>query len=157
MKTFRYVLERADLDVILSYGHYTLQNRRLLELLPLLEARGVGVLNAAPFAQRLLTDQPLPEWLGASAALRERCRAAAEHCRARGSEIAKLAVQFAVRHPAMSTCVLGSGNPENIRNWARWLDEPCDEALVAEVERILEPVMDEGWICGRPENNDSPP
>jgi len=32
MKMFRYVAERAPLDVILSYNHYTLQNTMLADL-----------------------------------------------------------------------------------------------------------------------------
>jgi L-galactose dehydrogenase len=153
MKMFRTVLEKTGVDVILSYGHYTLQNRLLLQLLPELRSRGVGVLNAAPFAQRLLTQLPLPDWHEASPALREACRRAADHCRGRGVDIAKLAVQFSVRHPDLTTCIVGSGSPENIKKWARWLEEPYDAALAAEVEAILKPVMDESWVYGRPENN----
>ncbi len=62
MKIFRYILDRADLDVILSYNHYTLQNTMLSALVPYLQDRGVGILNAAPFSARLLTNAPLPAW-----------------------------------------------------------------------------------------------
>src|SRR2546421_2467563 len=41
LKIFRYILDRAELDVVLSYGHYSLQNRRLLELVPYLRDKGV--------------------------------------------------------------------------------------------------------------------
>ena len=40
MKIFRYVLDRTDLDVILSYNHYTLQNTMLADLVPYLKAEG---------------------------------------------------------------------------------------------------------------------
>src|ERR1700677_4110100 len=36
MKMFRYVADRAPLDVILSYNHYTLQNTMLADLVPYL-------------------------------------------------------------------------------------------------------------------------
>src|SRR5947209_16700617 len=49
MKMFRYILDRTDLDLILSYNHYTLQNTMLLELVPYLKEKGVGIMNAAPF------------------------------------------------------------------------------------------------------------
>ena len=39
MKMFRYVLDRTDLDVILSYNHYTLQNTMLADLVPYLKER----------------------------------------------------------------------------------------------------------------------
>ncbi len=40
MKLFRDVLAQADLDVVLSYNHYTLQNTMLLDLVPDLRRRG---------------------------------------------------------------------------------------------------------------------
>ena len=60
MNIFRYVLDRTDLDVVLSYNHYTLQNTMLADLVPYLQAKNVGIMNAAPFSARLLTNAPLP-------------------------------------------------------------------------------------------------
>ena len=60
MHIFRWILERADLDVVLSYNHYTLQNTMFGGLVPYLKHRGVGVMNAAPFSARLLTNAKLP-------------------------------------------------------------------------------------------------
>ena len=62
MKMFRYILDRGPLDVILSYNHYTLQNTMLADLVPYLKQKGVGIMNAAPFSARLLTNAPLPPW-----------------------------------------------------------------------------------------------
>jgi aryl-alcohol dehydrogenase-like predicted oxidoreductase len=153
LKIFRYILERADLDVILSYNQYTLQNRRLADLVPYLKSRNVGILNAAPFAARLLTNASLPKWHKASDAVKAACRRAAEHCQKRGSDIAKLAVQFSIRNPDMASCIVGSANPANVAKWAAWVAEPMDEGLVAEVEKILQPVLNESYVEGRPENN----
>src|SRR6185437_10997807 len=99
MKMFRYVLDRAPLDVILSYNHYTLQNTMLADLVPFLKSKGVGIMNAAPFSARLLTNQPLPVWHKATPLVRQTAKAAAEHCAARGSDIAKLALQFSIANP----------------------------------------------------------
>ena len=156
MKMFRHVLARADLDVILSYNHYTLQNTMLLGLAPELQARGVGIMNAAPFSARLLTDAPLPDWHKATPRVRQTVRRAADLCRGRGSEIAKLAVQYALIPEALSTCVVGSANPANIAKWADWAAEPIDEALLADVLAILAPIHDWHYTEGRPENNDPP-
>ncbi len=151
----RWVLEHDDIDVTLNYNHYTLQNRRLAnDLLPDLSAKGVGILNASPFAQRLLTHTELPFWHPADDQVRGLCRQAVEHCRTRGVDPAKLCVQFSTRHPELTTCVIGSGNPDNIRKWVAWLDEPYEEQLIAEVQQILEPVLDRNSIYGLPENND---
>jgi aryl-alcohol dehydrogenase-like predicted oxidoreductase len=156
MKLFRYVLDHADLDVVLSYNHYTLQNTMLADLVPYLKQKGVGVMNAAPFSARLLTNQPLPPWHKATPLVRDTCRRAAEHCAARGVAIAQLAVQFSVANEDMATCVVGSANPENVRKWVEWADAPLDRKLLGEVLDILRPIHNWFYIEGRPENNDPP-
>src|SRR5947209_2906854 len=85
MKMFRYVLDGAPLDVVLSYNHYTLQNTMLADLVPYLKEKGVGIMNAAPFSARLLTNAPLPAWHKATAEVRAVCRRAADPCAARGT------------------------------------------------------------------------
>ena len=157
MHIFRYVLERADLDVVLSYNHYTLQNTMLADLVPFLQSKGVGIMNAAPFSARLLTNAPLPPWHKATPEVRAVARQAAEHCESKGVDIAKLALQFSLAHEAMATCIVGSANPDNVRKWAEWADEPIDEALLGEVLSILGPIHDWFYVEGLPENNDPRP
>lgn len=156
MKMFKYVLDRAPLDVVLSYNHYTLQNTMLADLVPYLQSKGVGIMNAAPFSARLLTNAPLPKWHKATPQVRQIAKQAADHCAARGSDIAKLALQFSIANPALATCVTGSANPERVREWAGWAAEPIDETLLAEVQQILAPIHNWFYIEGRPENNDEP-
>jgi aryl-alcohol dehydrogenase-like predicted oxidoreductase len=156
MKIFRYVLDRTGLDVVLSYNHYTLQNTMLADLALYLKGKGVGIMNAAPFSARLLTNAPLPTWHKATPEVRAVCRRAADHCRARGVDIAQLALQFSIAHPDMATCITGSASPERVREWARWAEQPLDRQLLQEVLDILRPIHDWFYIEGRPENNDEP-
>ncbi len=156
MKIFRYILDRAPLDVMLSYNHYTLQNTMLADLVPYLKTKGVGIMNAAPFSARLLTNAPLPPWHKATPEVRAICRKAAEHCRSKGVDIAQLALQFSIRNPDMATCVTGSADPGRVRQWAEWAAKPMDEPLLAEVLQILKPIHNWFYIEGRPENNDPP-
>ena len=154
MKVFRQVLQKADLDCILSYNQYTLQNTRLTdELLPLLKEKGVGVMNAGPFSARLLTNAPLPDWLKEPEEVKAAARRAAALCAQRGSDIAKLALQFSIANSEITTTVAGSANPLNIANWAKWAAEPMDETLLQEVQAIFAPVKNRGHIEGRLENN----
>jgi aryl-alcohol dehydrogenase-like predicted oxidoreductase len=154
MKAFRYVLDRTDVDCVLSYNQYTLQNTFFAdELVPLLKARGIGAMNAGPFSARLLTNAPLPAWLKEPEEVKAAARKAAALCEARGSDIAKLALQFSIENPDIATTIAGSANPENIRKWIAWADEPIDRELLAEVQAIFAPVKNIGHIEGRPENN----
>lgn len=154
MNIFSFILEQTDLDVVLSYNHYTLQNTMFAGLVPMLQERGVGIMNAAPFSARLLTNAPLPPWHKATEEVRAICRKAAEFCSDQGVDIAQLAVQFSVAHPDMTTCITGSANPDRIRQWTEWLEQPTDQSLLESVLEILQPIHNWFYVEGREENND---
>jgi L-galactose dehydrogenase len=154
MKMFKFVLDQTELDCVLSYNHYTLQNTMLADLVPYLQQKQVGILNAAPFSARLLTNQPLPVWHKATPQVRAIAKQASDHCAKAGIDIAQLALQYSIQHPAMSSCIVGSANPENVRKWVQWADAPLDERLLAEVLTILQPIHNWHYTEGLPENND---
>lgn len=156
LKTFHTVLDHVEdeIDCILAYNRYTLQNTSLAtELLPRLKAKRIGVIGAGPFSARLLTHAPLPDWLKEPEEVRAAAKEADRLCDQRGVDIAQLALQFACAHPDIASMVAGSANPDNIRKWAEWLEQPIDEALLAEVLAIFEPVKDIGHLEGLAENN----
>ena len=153
-KIFRFVCEQTDVDCVLNYNQYTLQNTRFAEeTIPFLRDRGVGVMHAGPFSARLLTDAPLPVWLKEPESVKAAARRAADLCRSRGSSIAKLALQFALANPDIATTIAGSANPANVRSWAAWAAEPLDEELLRDVRAIFAPVHNVGHVEGLPENN----
>jgi len=154
MNIFKYVLGQTDLDVILSYNHYTLQNTMLADLVPFLKSKGVGIMNAAPFSARLLTNTELPKWHKATPLVRETARKAAQHCQSKAVDIAQLALQFSIANPDMTTCIVGSANPKNVQLWADWAAQPINAQLVKEVQEILKPIHNWFYIEGRAENND---
>jgi len=154
MKIFKFILDQTSVDCVLSYNQYTLQNTRFAdEILPYLKTKGVGAMNAGPFSARLLTNAPLPKWLKEPEEVKAAARSAAGHCAKRGVDIAKLALQFSLANPDITTTIAGSANPENIRNWARWAAEPIDQQLLAEVQAIFKPVRNLGHTEGLAKNN----
>ncbi len=153
-KIFHEVLKQAELDCVLSYNQYTLQNTRFAdETIPLLKQRSVGVMNAGPFSARLLTNSPLPVWFRDPTDVQQVARKAAEYCSSRGVDIAQLALQFCLLNEDIATTVAGSANPQNIRKWAQWAATPIDYQLLAEVQAIFQPVHNVGHREGLPENN----
>lgn len=153
-KIFRFILDQTEVDCVLSYNQYTLQNTRFVEeTLPYLTARGIGALNAGPFSARLLTNAPLPTWLKEPEEVKAAARQAAALCARRGTDLARLALQFSCAHPGLATTIAGSANPENIRRWARWIEEPLDTDLLREVQDVFAPVKNLGHQEGLPENN----
>ena len=110
-------------------------------------------MNAGPFSARLLTNAPLPAWLKESAQVKAAARKAAAHCAGKGTDIAKLALQFSLANPDITSTVAGSANPANIRQWAQWAAESLDDKLLAEVQAIFAPVKNLGHVEGLLENN----
>jgi L-galactose dehydrogenase len=154
MKIFRFICDQTDVDCVLSYNQYTLQNTRFAEeVVPYLKQKGIGILNAGPFSARLLTNAPLPAWLKEPEEVKAAARHAAELCASRGVDIAQLALQFSIANPDITSTIAGSANPANVRRWAAWAAEPLDSQLLRDVQAIFAPVHNVGHIEGLPENN----
>lgn len=150
---FPAIMERIEIDTILSYAHYSLNDTTLQGLIPYLQAKDVGIIGASPLSMGLLTNRGSPDWHPATDEIKAGCAAAAAFCREQGVDIAQLAVQFSLRNPHIHSTLIGSADPENMRRNVEWLDAPVDEALIAAVLELLAPIRDKTWQTGLPENN----
>ena len=142
-------IEKCELDAVISYAHGNLYNRRLFtELLPTAEKHGVGVLNASPLAMGLLTNQGPQPWFPGPKSVVEACRAAADLCRSRGADIATLGMRFCYSQPGVASVLTGAARKSEFEANLRAMTAPMDEALLAEVLKVLEPVKDVVWSSG---------
>ncbi|MRN56466.1 aldo/keto reductase [Paenibacillus monticola] len=153
LHVFEQTLAKAELDVILSYCHYSLNDTSLLNILPLLQQKGVGLVSASPISMGLLSTRPVAEWHPAPEELKRVCKLAAAHCAAQGEDLAKLAVQFSVANEQIPTTLVSTGSVVNITNNIAWTDEPMNEELLQEVLEILQPIHNLTWPSGRTEYN----
>jgi L-galactose dehydrogenase len=153
LKIFSEILTRAEVDTILSYNHYTLNDTTLEGILPFLESKKVGIISAAPVSQGLLTNQGTPLWHPAPEKVKRACAEAAALCRREGSDISKLAMQFALGNPRIHTVVVGAADPDIITKDAKWIEQPIDQELLAKVQDILAGIANQTWLVGKPENN----
>ncbi len=153
LKALQYVSDRTPIDSILSYCHYSLNNTLLQNAIPAFKACGVGVISASPLSMGLLSNRGAPAWHPASADVRDACARAAAHCRSRGADIARLAVQMAIMNPDIACTVVGSASSANMRENIKWCGEKPDAALLSEVLEILKPVHNKIWTSGKPEYN----
>jgi len=157
MGLLRQAIERCNLDVVVSYCHFNLQNRRLLnELIPIAEAHGVGVLNGSPLAMGLLTNQGPPPWNPASTEVKAACRAAAELCRERGADISSLAMQFCMAEKRIPSTISGASTLGELRANLSACVEVADPELLAEVDVYLAAVRDAVWPCGNWKDHPKP-
>jgi L-galactose dehydrogenase len=154
LRIFRRALELGvRLDTVLSYCHATLFDNSLVDLLPALAQRGIGVVNASPTAMGLLSRHGPPDWHPAPDDVKAACRKAQEHCARRGAELAELAIQFSCALPGVATTLCGTAVPEEIAANVAAVARPIDATLLGEVRTILLPIKNRTWSQGRPENN----
>ncbi len=135
----------GTVESVLSFCHYTLNDDSLADYLDYFEDKGVGVINASPFAMGLLSRRGAPRWHPAPAALADACRKASDYCLAQGCPIEKLAVQFSVSNPRIATTLFSSASPDNVLKNLRYAEEPLDRDLVAKVREIIGDQMRVTW------------
>jgi len=146
--------EASDVDVVLSYCHYTLLDTTLDAVLrPLARARGIGLINASPLHMGMLTQAGAPPWHPAPRAVQKKTRSAAQWCADRGVDLAALALQFALDYEHAATTLVGMRRPEEVIRNVQAVGTPPDSGLLAAVRTILRPVLDRSWPSGLPENN----
>ncbi|MBI1841709.1 MAG: aldo/keto reductase [Verrucomicrobia bacterium] len=152
LEILKLVSTKARLDTVQSYCRYCLSDITLVRLVSYLKGKKVGIINASPFAMGLLTDKGPPAWHPAPANYRDVCARAVEHCKKRKKDLAKLALQFAVSHLEIATTLVGTSSAKKLKSAAKWIEEPIDEGLLAEVQGVLKPILNQSWLGGL-ENN----
>lgn len=138
LENLKWVIERFEgVESILNFCHYTLNDDALTDYLDFFEQHGIGVINASPLSMGLLSQRGVPDWHPAPKPLVEACQCAAEHCKAKGYPIEKLAVQFSVSNPRIASTLFSSANPDNVRRNIEWANSEPDMELVNEVKAII--------------------
>jgi L-galactose dehydrogenase len=145
MDVWKRVLRTVHIDVALVHNHHTLIDLRAFELLPLAAAKGVGIVNGAPFASGLLTGRPAPAWHPAPQRARRLLARAARIADGAGMSLPHLALTFAASDERFPVTLFGAGSADEVRRNLNWLTAPPDPALVAEVQELLEPLMGHQW------------
>jgi D-threo-aldose 1-dehydrogenase len=131
------LIERADLDCVLVAGRYTLlDDSAAAELFPLCLRRGVAVLAGGAFNSGILAD-PVEgaryDYAAAPPALLARARQLAGICARHDVPLPAAALQYVVRHPAVTAAVVGTRTPEETRANASYLTLPISDALWEEL------------------------
>lgn len=154
LTVFEKVLKKADLDVILSYCHYSLNDTSLLSLLPLLEEKQVGLVNASPLSMGLLHSRDVASWHPADKEIQELCLEAAEYSASHDYDLAKLAIQYATSNQAIPTTLVSTASVKNITKNIKWTKEPIDKDILEGVLDILQPIHNRTWQSGNAEWNE---
>ena len=141
-------IRQTDVDVVMLAGRYTLLEQEAAdELLPTALYHGRSVIAAAVFNSGLLAREDIQEtatynYQQASPEIIERARLLASVCREHGTTLPAAATQFPLRHPAVTSVVVGMRSPEEVdHNLAAYAQYVPDE-LWADLEHrgLLRPV-----------------
>ncbi len=146
----RKVIELHDIDVVMNHNLFTLNDTRLLDLLPLVKRKNIGLINAAPLGSGLLSSRGVASWHPARKEEKAIIDRAIEFCKEKGTSIEKLAVQFAVSREDIPTTLISTANPGRIKMNAGYVDEFLDLNLLEQVQEILAPIQNKDWIVTDP-------
>jgi D-threo-aldose 1-dehydrogenase len=131
----RFVAE-TDIDVLMIAGRWTLIDRSAEPLLEECLTHGVTVVSAAPFNSGLLSRPDPPpdarfDYQQAPPHLLDAARACASACTAHATTLPTAALQFPLRHPAVSSVVAGMRTAEQCLVNIEWANSKIDEQLWA--------------------------
>lgn len=154
VRYLRWLLERCEVDLVLSWAHYNLLCDELVtELLPTCEQRGIGVLSASPLLQGLLTQPGPPQWHRSPKEVLAAGPKMAAACRARGFDLAQVAMRFALDEPRIATTIVSIADEAQLRANLAAADLTVPKDLLQELAAIALPVKNRMWFEGRPEND----
>jgi D-threo-aldose 1-dehydrogenase len=133
-------LELGVFDLALTHNRFTLIDRSAEPLLAYAAARGIAVLNAAPYGGGMLAKGP-DAWgkyayREAPPALVERVRRMDAACRRHGVPLPAAALQLSLREPRIAATVVGMTRPERLAQTVELARRPIPDALWTELEAL---------------------
>ncbi len=156
VRYLRRLAEQTELDTLLSWAHCNLVEDELdEELVPLANERGIGLINASPVLQGLLTDAGPQDWHRSPQPVLDIAQPLAALCREAGTDVATVAIRDAVQRAPTTTIVGMKTRAEVERNVTAAAAEIPD-GLLARIAELVAPVKNMMWFEGRPENNVPP-
>jgi D-threo-aldose 1-dehydrogenase len=135
------MVRETDLDAVMLAGRWTLLDRSGAELLDLCAESGVSVVAAAPYNSGLLANARPPagatfDYQQAPPDLARRVHALADVCDKWEVTLPDAAVQFPLRHSAVSAVVAGLRTPGQVAQFVARRDTDIPEGAWAELEEI---------------------
>lgn len=133
-------VETGLFDALIHHNRYTLLNRSAEPLIDAAAARGMAILNAAPYGSGMLVKGPdaYPRYAYQQAppAMIDRVRQFQAIADRYGVPLAAVALQFSTRDPRMTATIVGMSRPERIADTIRYLTTPIPDELWEEIAAI---------------------
>ncbi|MCL4541068.1 MAG: aldo/keto reductase [Chloroflexi bacterium] len=130
-------------EAVITHNRYTLLNRSANGLIEEAFARGLGVINAAPYGSGILAkgSKAYPRY-----AYREAARAVVAKveriealCAEAGVPLPAVALQFSLRDPRIHSTIVGISKPERLRQTTTLATTLIPAGLWETIDRAIEP------------------
>ena len=135
------LMDRAELDVLLLAGRYTLLEQGAIdELLPRCMKERVSVVIGGPFNSGILATgasapgTPRYNYSPAPAAIRERASRLEAVCASHNVSLIAAALQFPLAHPAVSSVIPGFASAAEVRSGVAHFQAPIPAELWADLQ-----------------------
>lgn len=133
-------LETGAFTAVLNHNRYTLLDQSAEPLIAFAAARGIAMLNAAPYGGGLLVKGPdqFPKYMyrDAPQPLLDRTRQLASLAAEFNIPLAAVALQFSTRDPRITSTVVGITHPERITQTLDLYHTPIPDDLWAHIATI---------------------
>ena len=158
MRQAAVLLRDRGTPCVIHQPRYSLLDRRIESaLLPALAEEGIGCIAFSPLAQGILTDRYLngdvpedsraargvflkPEQL--TQARLDAVRRLNEIAAARGLTLARMAVAWVLRHPSMTSVLIGASRPSQVLDAVAAVEAaPFEDEVLAEIDGIVAPLQ----------------
>lgn len=127
------ILAAYPFDALISHNRYTLLNRSADRMFSDAHARGIAIINAAPFAGGVLAKgadaMPRVTYQEADEAALAPVRAIEAACAAQGVAPGAAAIQFSMADPRVASTLIGVSKPERVNQALDWAAAAIPPAL----------------------------
>jgi D-threo-aldose 1-dehydrogenase len=130
---------RVDLDCVLLAGRYSLLDHSGAALLAQCAERGVGVILGGVYNTGVLIDadaHPTYDYTAASQTVLDRARRLRSVCELRGVALGAAALRFGMRHPAVSSVLVGARSAAEVELDVGYATTPIDDDLWGELDAV---------------------
>lgn len=133
-------IETGLFDAVITHNRYTLLNTNANPVIDAAAARGMAVLNAAPYGSGMLSRGPesYPRYAYQQAPehLIERTRKIREICDRHGIPLAAAALQFSMLDPRITVTIVGMSRPERVTSTVELASIDIPAAVWEEIESL---------------------
>jgi D-threo-aldose 1-dehydrogenase len=134
------LLQSFDFDALITHNRFTLVNRNAEAMMDFAHAKGVAILNAAPYAGGVLAKgsgaYARYVYQEASSEVLEPIRRIEAICATHGVAPGAVALQFSMRDPRVTSTVCGVSKPERVSETLEWARFPIPDAVWEELKAV---------------------